>query len=143
MAGPELNGRGRTVELLDFDGTCRVEDIERLLARLRSVRRGVDGAFILSHDRKASLWVHIHEDVAFLCYFPDNEGRHPGFVPDGMWAGAQREVRFRLVGGGESDSISVAWWQLLPVEAAYRAATEYLQSPSRPPSVTWFDLSGR
>jgi hypothetical protein len=38
---------GGRVEVLDFEGTCRVEQEDELLARLRSVRRGTDGAFIL------------------------------------------------------------------------------------------------
>ena len=41
-------GEGR-MEVLDFDGACRVERDDELLARLRSVRRGADGAFILDH----------------------------------------------------------------------------------------------
>ena len=47
------------MEVLDFDGACRVERDDELLARLRSVRRGADGAFILDHGGGESLWVHI------------------------------------------------------------------------------------
>ena len=87
-----------------------------------------------------SLWVHINGDAAFLWFCPDTDGSHPGFVPDGMWSGDRRDVRFLLVGGDEPDSIIVRWSQLLPVDAAYRAAIEYLHSPSPPASVTWFEL---
>jgi hypothetical protein len=48
------------VEVLDFDGAFRVERDDELLARLRSVRRGADGAFILDHGGDGSLWVHIN-----------------------------------------------------------------------------------
>ena len=89
------------MKVLDFDGTCRVERDDELLARLRSVRRGADGAFILDHGRGESLWVHINGNAAFLCFFPDRNGGHPGFVPDGMWPGDRRDVRFLLVGGDE------------------------------------------
>jgi hypothetical protein len=132
-------GIGR-VEVLDFDGSCQVERDDELLARLRSVRRGRDGAFILSHDGDESLWVHINREAAFLCFFPDRNGGHPGFVPDGMWSGEQRDLRFLLVGGDDGSAIWVAWWQLVPVDVAYRAAVEFLHSPSLPPSVTWFEL---
>jgi hypothetical protein len=128
------------VEVLDFDGACGVERDDELLARLRSVRRGADGAFILDHGGGGWLWVHINGDAAFLWFCPDTDGSHPGFVPDGMWSGDRRDVRFLLVGGDEADSIIVRWWQLLPVDAAYRAAVEYLHSPSPPASVTWFEL---
>jgi len=128
------------VEVLDFDGACRVERDDELLARLRSVRRGADGAFILDHGGGESLWVHINGDAAFLWFCPNTNGSHPGFVSDGKWSKDRRDVRFLLVGGDEGSSISVRWWQLLPVDAAYRAAVEYLHSPSRPASVTWFEL---
>ncbi len=128
------------MEVLDFDGACRVERDDELLARLRSVRREADGAFILDHGGGGSLWVHINGDAAFLWFCPDTDGSHPGFVPDGMWSGDRRDVRFLLVGGDEPDSIIVRWSQLLPVDAAYRPAIEYLHSPSPPASVTWFEL---
>jgi hypothetical protein len=118
----------------------QVCDEAELLARLRSDRRGPDGAFILSHGGAASLWVHIHGDAAFLWFQRDREGTHPGFVPDKMWSGERRGVRFLLTSGCLADSIEVPWWQLVPVEAAYRAAVEYLHSPERPVSVTWFEL---
>jgi hypothetical protein len=117
-----------------------VERDDELLARLRSVRRGADGAFILDHGGAGSLWVHINGDAAFLWFCPDREGSHPGFVPDGMWSGDCRDVRFLLVGGYEGDAITPLWRQLLPIDAAYRAAVEYLHSPSLPASVTWFEL---
>jgi hypothetical protein len=133
-------GSGGRVEVHDFDGACRVEREDKLLARLRSVRRGADGAFILDHGEGGSLWIHINGDAAFLWFCPDNDGNHPGFVPDGMWSGDHCEVRFLVLGGYEGDAIIPAWHQLLPVEAAYRAAIEYLHWPSLPASVTWFEL---
>lgn len=128
------------MEILDFDGACRVERDDELLARLRSVRRGVDGAFILDHGGGESLWVHINGDAAFLWFCPNTNGSHPGFVSAGKWSKDRRDVRFLLVGGDEASSISVPWWQLLPVDTAYAAAVEYLNSQSRPASVTWFEL---
>jgi len=128
------------VEVHDFDGACCVERDDELLARLRSVRRGADGAFILDHGGGGSLWVHINGDASFLWFCSDQDGSHPGFVPDGMWSGDRRDVRFLLVGGDEGSAIIARWWQLLPIEAAYRAAVEYLHSPSLPASVTWFEL---
>lgn len=128
------------MNLLDFDGECQVERDDELLARPRSVRRGPDGAFILDHGGDESLWVHINGDAAFLWFCPDREGRHPGYVPDGMWSGDRRDVRFQLVGGSEADAIGVPSRQLLSVDAAYRAAIEFLHSPSLPATVKWFEL---
>src|SRR5262245_1446414 len=101
LIGAGSSGRG---EVLDFDGACRVERDDELLARLRSVRRGADGAFILDHGGGGSLWVHINGDVAFLWFCPDRNGSHPGFVSDGMWSTDRRDVRFLFVGGGEGRS---------------------------------------
>jgi hypothetical protein len=129
------------VEVLDFEGACRVECDDELLARLQSVRRNADGAFILHHHGgDESLWVHINGDAAFLWFFPNRNGGHPGFVTDGMWAGEQRDVRFLLVGGDEGSAIWVPWWQLVPVNVAYWAAVEFLQAAPLPQSVRWLEL---
>jgi hypothetical protein len=122
----------------DFDGTCEIFGEDELLARLRSVRRGEDGAFVLSHGGEESLWVHINGDTAFLCFFP-RDG-HPGFVPVGMWATRRSDVRFLQVDGGEGSAIWISWDQLLPVEAAYQAAVDFLHSPSPPESASWSEL---
>jgi hypothetical protein len=128
------------MELQDFEGSCNVSTADELLLRLRRVRRGDDGAFVLSHVGKSSLLVHIHGNAAFLGYFPTESGEHPGFVPDGMWPGGHHDVRFLLVNGDEASSITVPWWQLVPSDVAYQAAVEFLDSPILPPSVTWFEL---
>jgi hypothetical protein len=139
----KLDGRCR-VDVYDLDGQCRVESEDELVARLRSVRREADGAFVLDHGEQGSgpsLWVHIHGDAAYLHYFPDMSGRRAGYAPDRMWPHGPREpVRFRLVGGSAGDSICVPWWQLVPIEVAYGAAVEFLHSPSLPASVSWMEL---
>jgi integrase len=56
------------VEVHGFDVACRVEHDDKLLARLRLVRRGDEGAFILDHEEGGSLWVHVNGDVAFLWF---------------------------------------------------------------------------
>jgi hypothetical protein len=128
------------VQVTDFEGSCKVQSPDELLARLRSVRRGDDGAFILDHGGPESLWLHVNGDAAFVWFCLDPATGRAGFVPDGMWAGERQGVRFRLVGGSDGDTIEVPWWQLLPPEVAYRAAVEYLHSPARPASVSWFEL---
>lgn len=128
------------MEVWGFDGCAHVRDEGGLLARLRSDRRGPDGAFILSHGGPESLCVHIRGDAAFLWFQPDRDGRQPGFVPDGMWASERQSIRFLQSSGSQADAIEVPWWQLVPVEAAYRAAVEFLHSSERPASVSWFEL---
>ena len=128
------------MQLLDFDGECRIERDEDLLSRLRSVRRGSDGAFVLDHGGDESLWVHINGEAAFLYYFPFRDGRQAGFVPNDMWQGEHLEVRFLLVDGFESDAIFPPWYQLVTVDTAYQAAIEFLHSPSLPESLTWLEL---
>jgi hypothetical protein len=128
------------VNISDFDGAFQVKSDDELLTHLRLVRRDADGAFILDHGREESLWVHINGEVAFLWFCPDTDGKHPGYVPDGMWSGDHGEDRFLLVGGTEADSIWPVWHQLVTIEASYQAVIEFLHSPSLPPSVSWFEL---
>ncbi len=128
------------MDVESFDGSTSVRDEAGLLTRLRSDRRGPDGAFVLSHGGDESLSVHIHGDAAFLWFLPHPDGTHPGFVADGMWSGERCSVRFLQTDGSLADSIDVHWSQLVPVEAAYRAAVEYLHSPEKPASVSWFEL---
>lgn len=128
------------MEVWSFDGCAHVRDEDELLAQLRSVRRGPDGAFVLSHGGSESLWIHFHGDTAFLWFQPNRAGTHAGFVPNGMWQGEQRQVRFLQTSGFQADAIEVPWWQLVSSETAYRAAVEFLRSSELPPSVTWLAL---
>jgi hypothetical protein len=128
------------MELWDYDGCCEVARDDDLLSRLRSVRRGPDGAFILSHDGEESLFVHFHGGAAFPWFVPDRRGKHPGFVPEAMWPGERHEVCFLRTSGMQADSILVPWWQLVPEEVAYRAAVEFFRSPTPPSSVPWLEL---
>lgn len=136
---------GDGMEVHDFEGCVGVDSHEDLLHRLRSVRKGRHGAFILSHDSggedQPSLWIHINEGVAYLHYLPDGAGLHPGFQPRGMMPGGGEEaVRFLIVTGTEADAITMPRETLVPVEVAYRAAEEFLHEPALPPSVSWFEL---
>lgn len=128
------------MEVHDFDGQHHAGRDEELIARLRSIRRGQDGAFILSHGGKESLFVHINGEAAFLGYFPDCDGQRPMSVPDGMWVDEQPDTRFLQVDGTESNAIWVSWTQLVPVDVAYQAAAEFMNSPALPPSVRWLEL---
>jgi len=127
------------MEVLDFDGSGDVRDENGLLRRLRSVRRGEFGAFVLSNGESA-LWVHINGEAAYLWYLANSNERHPGWVPDGMWTEEQGEFKFMIVGGYDADAIFPPWWQLVPKETAYRAAVEFLHSPGRPRCINWFEL---
>lgn len=50
------------MEIEDIEGQTSVDSETDLQDRLRSVRKGVFGAFILSHhDCECSLWIHIKE----------------------------------------------------------------------------------
>jgi hypothetical protein len=89
------------MELWDFNRCCEVARDDDRLARLRSVRRGPDGAFILSRGGEESLWVHFHGDAAFLWFVPGRDDKYPGFVPQGMWPGERRDVSFLHTTGAQ------------------------------------------
>ncbi len=128
------------MQVLDFSGTIEILDDDALSHRLRSVRRGRYGAFILSGDElNPCLFVHFNDDLAYLCYFPSD--RHPGFVPDGPpLDGCPESVHFLQVDGSEADSIDVLASSVVAADAACSAACEFFRSPTRPPSICSFEL---
>src|SRR5262245_3944175 len=125
----------------DFDGGAVVNDVRQLRSRLASVRRGDDGAFILSHDPNGpSLWVHINGDVAHLHYFPPESEVHPGYIPEPKsGVGHTKDVRFLLVGGDEGSAIWGDAERLVSLETAYAAAADFFLDPGLPKSVSWFE----
>ncbi len=130
------------MDIQDFSGRFSISNDRELLDRIRSVRTGPYGAFVLSHDEVGpSLWIHINQDLAYLHYFPSARERHPGFQPTGMTpANCPAEAHFLLVGGDEGSAIEMPASTLVTAEVAYRAAVEFLHDPGRPSSVAWFEL---
>ena len=128
------------MHLQDFDGRCQLETEEDLTNRLRTIRKGNFGAFILWHeDGGPSLWVHLNKDLAHLHFFPDASGAHPGFqCSTGLASGG--EVRFLQTDGSEADSITVPRDAVIPVQHAYEAAREFLHTKTRPSSIQWLEL---
>jgi hypothetical protein len=100
---------GGTMEVYDLDGRVDLDCDKDLIHRLRSARRGKYGAIILRHDgrdnNQPSLYIHINGDLAYLHYFPDNQGQHPGFQAKGMMAGdCEEDVRFLMTSGMSLDA---------------------------------------
>ena len=130
--------RGWFMEVDDFEGHATIDTEAELDRRLRRVRKGDYGAFILSHGMKgSSLWIHVFKDIAYLHYFPDGDGKHPGYQATGMQpANCDEQVKFLMVG----DSIEMPRDTLVTLETAYLAASEYLHDSGLPPSVSWSEL---
>ncbi len=125
----------------DFRASIEVFSEEALLDRLKTVRRGHLGAFILSHNnRSPTLFVHLNGHVAYLHYFVSEEG-HPGFQPRNMSPDKCPEcVDFLQVNGEEADSITMPRDTLISDNAAYSAAIEFFRSSDLPKSVSWVEL---
>jgi hypothetical protein len=113
-----------------------------LIAHLRSTRKGIYGAFILCHDETGpSLFIQINNDLAYLHFFPDDQGRHPGFQPTGMSpADCPESVYLMQDDGFEANGDTMPGYALVSVDVAYRAAAEFLHEPVLPPSISWFEL---
>ena len=129
------------MRVFDLEGETFVTTEEDLLARLERVRSGPFGIFILSHsDSGPSLWVHINNDVAYLHYFPDGAGDHPGFQPEhSKYCAGTEQIRFILTDAG-LDPIFMAKDHLVATSMAYAVAKEYLKSDRLPPGISWFEL---
>ena len=130
------------MEVDDFEGHATINTEAELDHRLRRVRKGDFGAFILFHELKgSSLWIHIFKNIAYLCYFPDGDGDHPGYQATGMQpANCDNQVTFLLVGGDMASSIDAPRGTLVTLETAYLAASEYLHGPGLPPSISWSEV---
>jgi hypothetical protein len=128
------------MQLEDFDGHTAIDTEDVLLTRLRSVRRGVYGAFMLSHaDLYPALSVQLNHDFAYLHYFPGED--HPGYQPRGMTPnGCTGDYRFLLTNNCEADSFDMPAYTLVSAQAAYAAAIDFFRAPVLPNSVTWFEL---
>ena len=127
----------------DLEGLVQIDRPEDLLNRLRSVRKGRYGAFILSHDDVGpSLWIHINGNVAYLHFFRETQSTsHPGFQAWGMFPeSCEDRVHFLQIVGGEADAITAPKQTLVSLEAAYKAATEFLDIPTLPSSIRWSEL---
>jgi hypothetical protein len=130
------------MEVKDLEGQTTVDCEAALDHRLGSVRKGDYGTFIFWHvGGGLSLLVHINKDVAYLHFFPDNEGKHPGYQPTGMSpTSSDAQVQFLLIEGNQGSAIEVPCEAVVPVAVAYRAAREFLHKPALPASITWLEL---
>jgi len=54
--------------------------------------------------------------------------------------GCEELVHFVQIDGGEGASITMAKQTLVPLEAAYKAATEFIQMRALPSSIRWSAL---
>ena len=128
------------MHLRDFDAECQLDAEEELQTRLRATRRGDFGAFILWHaDGGPSLWIHVNKDRAYLHFFPDRSGDHPGFQSSGGPTNGD-DIRFLQTDGSDADSITVPRSAVIPVQEAYAAASEFWQKNERPRSIRWLEL---
>jgi hypothetical protein len=125
----------------DFDCNANLVTTEAdLLARLRTVRRGLYGAFFLYHEHPhPMLSVQFNGDVAYLHFFPSDD--HPGYQPCRMTPdGCDGDVHFLQTNGTEADSFDMPNDTLVSADDAYVAAAEFFRSADLPPSVSWFEL---
>ena len=127
----------------DLEGLVQIDRPEDLLSRLRSVRKGPYGAFILSRDDIGpSLWIHINRNVAYLHFFLETQSTsHPGFQAWGMFPeGCEDRVHFVQIDGGQGAAITMPKQTLVSLEAACKAAIEFFNISTLPSSIRWSEL---
>src|SRR5262245_40517683 len=114
------------MKIFDLEGDTLVTTEQDLVARLERVRSGPFGAFILCHcDGGPSLWIRINNELAYLHYFPDGTGSHPGFQPlHSKYCLRAEKVKFILTDGG-LDPITMTRDHLVATNMAYVVAKEF------------------
>jgi hypothetical protein len=128
------------MEIEDMEGRFAVVGEGELLDRLRSVRRGAYGAFTLRHDEDGpSLLIHVNGGKAYLHFFRDGFGDHPGFQSTSS-SPTDPLRHFVQTDGGEADSFDISGDTVVDVTLAYVAAVEFLRDRSMPSSITWREL---
>jgi hypothetical protein len=131
---------GGGLRIDDMQGELRVEGREDLLRRLRSVRRGDYGAFMLTHEHEESdrgLFIMINKDVAHLYFTLDEYAGQDSFQPIGMTPpGCPEQVHFLQTTCTEAD-FDIEKELLVSTDVAYGAAAEFLESPNPPLCVRW------
>jgi hypothetical protein len=124
-----------------FDGEVEIQSIPELLAKLRTERKDGYGAFSLFGTNKTSLAVMIRGELAFVYFFPDDQGNHPGFEPTGMTPpGSPESMFFLQTDGTTAGGFDISSDYLVSSEVAYAAAAEYFQEQVLPPAITWLEL---
>jgi len=134
--------------IFDFEGEGRISQEAELVQRLRTLRKGKYGAFILSHAADAALikdgpylYVHTAGDLGYVHYFKGGEDSHAGFQPAAHEPiTTESPVRFLQTDGTEADAIELPAEIVISAELAHRAAVEFFHRPELPHSVTWFEL---
>lgn len=127
--------------LTDFEGEHHIISEDTLLQRLRTVRSGIYGAFILEHDIDGSkLWVHFNKDIACLHFFPEDEFAGvltaTGKTPQGL----EGRLHFLQVNNSEADSFDLDSCATMNADDAYAAAKEYYYTREAPSAMDWIEL---
>jgi hypothetical protein len=133
--------------VMDFDGETNVRSQKELERRLRSIRKGNYGAFVLMHKKHGpSLSIHVSKELAWLHYFPDpNYLKHAGYhTIETPPPGCKRDVRFRVLSSWAEESggdyLTMPPGKLVSLAVALAVAKEFFKSSSRPTSVGWQEL---
>lgn len=125
----------------DFDGSTIISNEADLLDRIKSVRNGKYGAFMMYDIAKPypALSIQINDDVAYLHYFPSDD--HPGYQPQGMAPkSCDESVYFLQTTGLHSDGFDMPNSTLVSTDMAYTAAVEFFRSSDLPQSIFWSEL---
>lgn len=128
--------------LEDFDGSTSITDARELRDRLVQKRSGTYGSFMLTHEGETStLAIMFHGDFAFVYFFPDDTGDHPGFQVTGMTPeGCPESLFFVQPDNSEAGGFDIPAEFIIPPNAAYAAAEEFFGKRRMPECVTWFEL---
>ena len=138
------------VWVLDFDNpvnAVHVASEASLSERLRTIRRGSFGAFVLlpGHhpDSAPQLWIQINGPYAYVHFFEHVSRAHPGYQAIDMpMPDRPDEMRFITIGESEDSSgNTMPGHALCSLDASHLAALQFFRDPaSMPDTISWTPL---
>ena len=135
--------RAKTMQVDDFHATGTHVNRTELEDRIKSIRHGKYGAFIIyKSDYGPQLFINVNSDLAYIHYFDDSSGANAGYQPDrsGQSDMPRMTIDFIQVDKDVANGFSMPMQCIVPLSDAIAAALEFFDVYKRPSCINWLQL---